>query len=187
LRIGETGQILEAAVIVTDKDLKELGRGHWVIGGYTKEQLEALPSFHQQHFRDKGPGGEFPPLADSEGNGLFSEMLNSKTTVGEAEEAIVKLIASYCPEQACPIAGNSIQCDREVLKIRMPKVYAFISHQILDMSTILGLMNRWLPDKYIDHKADQGAHASYDHRAMNDTESSIQTARWARANLFVQA
>lgn len=184
---GEAPQILEVAVVVTDKDLTELGRGQWVIGGYTKEQLEALPPFHQQHFRDKNPGGQFPPLEDSPGNGLFSDILASQQTVEAAEGEIVKLIAAHCPEQACPIAGNSIQCDREVLKVRMPKVYAFLSHQILDVSTVLGLMNRWLPGKNPEYKADQEAHASYDHRAMHDTESSIQSFRWARANLFVQA
>jgi len=183
---GEAPKILEAAVIVTDKDLKELGRGQWVVGDFSKELLEGLPAFHQKTFRDKSAGGEFPPSEDSHGNGLFSDILASQTTVEIAETEIIKLIAAHCPEQACPIAGNSIQCDREVLKARMPKVYAFISHQILDVSTVLGLMNRWLPEKDMDYRADQEAHASYDHRAMHDTESSIQSFRWARANLFVQ-
>merc|ERR1719195_1947477 len=52
-RAGETAHILEAAAIVTDKDLNELGRGHWVIGGFSKDQLDALPEFHQRHFRDR--------------------------------------------------------------------------------------------------------------------------------------
>merc|ERR1719282_1301905 len=69
---GETPHILEAAVVVTDKYLKELGRGHWVIGGFSKEYLEGLGRFHQMHFRDKIPGGAFPPLDDTRpGNGLF--------------------------------------------------------------------------------------------------------------------
>ena len=78
---GQVSEILEAAVIVTDKDLKELGRGHWVIGGFTKEQMEAFPTFHQKHFRDKSPGGEFPPLADFPGNGLFSDLSGARNSI----------------------------------------------------------------------------------------------------------
>ena len=39
--------ILEAAVIITDKELNELGRGHWVINGFSAEDLLALTDFHQ--------------------------------------------------------------------------------------------------------------------------------------------
>merc|ERR1712113_1180969 len=119
-----------------------------------------MGDFHQRHFRDPQPGGEFPPLNDYPGNGLFSEVLASTTSLEDAEGALVKLISQHCPEQACPIAGNSIQCDREVLKVRMPKVYACLSHQIIDVSTILGLMNRWLPEKCEEYRTDQEAHAS---------------------------
>ena len=40
-------KILEVAVIVTDKDMTELDRGHWVLGGFTREDLEALGDFHK--------------------------------------------------------------------------------------------------------------------------------------------
>merc|ERR1711972_517776 len=50
----------------------------------------------------------------------------------------------------------------------------------------MGLMHRWLPEKERVWRNDQRAHVSYDHRAMNDTESAIQSMRWARANLFIQ-
>ena len=32
---------------MTDKDMKELERGHWVLGGFTREDLEALGDFHK--------------------------------------------------------------------------------------------------------------------------------------------
>lgn len=103
--------ILEVAVIVTDKDLTELGRGSWVIGGFEKAYLEQLGDFHQRSFRDQENGGEFPPWPDSPGNGLFSEILSSNTTLEAAENSILKLLMQHCPARRCPIAGNSIQCD----------------------------------------------------------------------------
>ena len=40
-----------------------------------------------------------------------------------------------------------MQCDREVLRERMPRVYRFLNHQILDVSSFLGVLSRWLPEK----------------------------------------
>ena len=47
-------KILELAVVITDKDLKELGRGHWVVAGFSADELNGLALFHQA----RGP----PPL-----------------------------------------------------------------------------------------------------------------------------
>lgn len=40
-------KILELAVVITDKDLKELGRGHWVVAGFSADELNGLALFHQ--------------------------------------------------------------------------------------------------------------------------------------------
>lgn len=183
-REGQVAEILEVAVVITNKDLEELGRGHWVIGGFSKDQLEAMSDFHQQHFRDAGPGGEFPPPEGGAGNGLFSDVLASKTTSEVAEAGVCKLLRQHCPEHGCPLAGNSVHCDREVLKARMPKVYAYISHRILDVSTIVGLMDRWAPEKKEEWRADQQACANYNHRVLNDVDATIHSLRWARGRLF---
>merc|ERR1719161_472837 len=92
----EAPQILEIAVLVTNKDLEELQRGHWIIGGYTKAQLDALGESQQQHFRDRGLGGEFPPLEGSPGNGLFSDILMSNSTVEAVQVEIIDLLRNHC-------------------------------------------------------------------------------------------
>lgn len=184
-------RILEAAIIITDKDLNELGRGQWVINGFCAEELLALADFHQKTFRDREPGGAFPPLADTPGNGLFSEIVASTVTKEAAQEQMLRLMKKHCVEHACPIAGNSIQCDREVLMLEMPQVYSFLNHRILDVSSFTGLMERWLPDSLAAWKLAAAAEASaggavYNHRAINDIESSISTMRWVRSNMLVQ-
>jgi len=175
-------KILEAAIVITDKDLAEKGRGQWVVGGYSKEQLNSFAEFHQQNFRDAKPGGEFPPLEGSEGgNGLFSDVLNSKLSVGEVEDAMLALVKKHCPEGYCPIVGYSVQCDREVLMLEMPRFYSYLSHQIVDLSSMLRMGRLWLPKKL---EARQKRETKYNHRALNDVEDSIETLAWIRDNLF---
>lgn len=179
-------KVLECAIVITDKDLHELATGHWVIGGYSKEDPEALPDFHQKFFRDAEDGGEFPPLPDTPGNGLFSRVLASTKAKDEVEKEMIKLILEHCPAKGCPLAGNSIQCDREVLCHEMPTFVSNLNHQIIDVSTFIGVARRWLPWKEDEWKDDQKAHATYDHSAVNDVRASIQSLRWIREHLLVQ-
>lgn len=183
---ADPARVLELAAIITDKELTELGRGQWTIGGFSKEDLESLKEFHQKTFRDAEVGGLFPPLSGSPGNGLFSSVLSSTTTKEQAQNELMGLLRKHCVEKACPIAGNSIQCDREVLKEEMPGVYAFFNHRIIDVSTFTGVMERWLPGSLEAWKKSQETESNYNHRAMNDVESSIQTMRWVRQHLLVQ-
>jgi oligoribonuclease (3'-5' exoribonuclease) len=182
--VGEHARILEVAVIITDKDLKELGRGSWVIGGFSAADLNALKDFHQRTFRDAEPGGLFPPLPDLPGNGLFSDILASTKTKDQVSQEILKLLQTHCVERSCPIVGNSIQCDREVLMLEMPEVYHFFNHRIIDVSTFTGVMERWLPRSLEAFTADQKENAHYNHRAINDAESSIQAMRWIRGHML---
>lgn len=183
---AEDGRILEVAVIVTDKDLNELDRGQWVIGGFSEEELNALKDFHQQHFRDAEDGGRFPPRPGCPGNGLFSAIVTSTVTLPQAQQELLLLLKKHCPEQSCPLGGNSIQCDREVLKTEMPDVYKYVSHQIIDVSSFAGIASRWLPNMLEQWREDSRQNANYNHRAMNDVEASIQSMRWIRSNMLAQ-
>ena len=50
--------ILECAVIITDKNLNELERGHWIIH-YEQAELEKLSDFHQKTFKSRTNGTEY--------------------------------------------------------------------------------------------------------------------------------
>lgn len=180
-------QVLEAGLIITDKDLNELGRGHWVVGGYTQDFLLSLAPWHQEHFCDAQYGGAFPPKAGAAGgNGLFSDILAATKTLDQVSNEMVKLILQHCPDKACPLAGMSVQCDREVLKLQMPKVYSVLNHRIVDVSSFLGMAERWLPDTLSQHKEHMRSVSNYNHRAINDCESAIHSMRWIRTHMLVQ-
>ena len=49
--------ILECAVIITDKNLKELERGQWIVH-YERSDLEKLSEFHQVTFKSRSEGNE---------------------------------------------------------------------------------------------------------------------------------
>ena len=142
----EPARILEVAVVVTDKDLNELGRGHWVVAGFSADDLNGLPQFHQARappshsaghparvqrpaaerlsrtrarppssqktFRDAEPGGGFPPLPDAPGNGLFSDVLGSKTFKEQvAQQAQPATQARAAPRRNLPrSAAASLVC-----------------------------------------------------------------------------
>jgi len=175
-------RILEAAVIITDKNLCELDRGHWVLGGFTQKELESLDDFHQANFRDPEPGGNFPPILDyGGGNGLFADVLSSTLTVEEVEKDILKLLERHCPEGECPLAGYSVQCDREVIKEEMPRLYRHVSHQMVDVSGFFTVARLWSPERLQPYDRRS---SSYNHRAVNDVEDAIEALSWVRQSFF---
>lgn len=178
----KTPKILEAAIVITDGDLNELACGSWVVGGFAKEELEKLGDFHQTHFRDSCDGGLFPPLPGEEGgNGLFSDIISSSYTKRDVEQYMLNLVKQHCPANKCPLVGYSVQCDREVIQRQMPKFYRYLSHQIIDISSILRVAGSWAPETMNNREAKT---SNYDHRAMNDVRDSIESMRWIRDGLF---
>ena len=111
----------------------EAATDHAKVDGSSGEHTAATPA-------DRGR--LFPPtLTDartgklfSGGNGLFSDMLSERAlSLKEVERQMIALVKQHCPEDVnettkdlrvpCPIAGMSVQCDRELLKDEMPAFY----------------------------------------------------------------
>jgi len=163
--------ILECALVITNKDLTELSRQSWVIS-HSEEVLGSLSPWHQKNFCEEEKGG----------NGLFADVLASKTTKAAVEEAILSLLGEHCPEGMCRLAGSSVHCDRAVLFHAMPKVHKFLHHQIIDASTVSNLVKMWNPELAAQIPPMTG----YNHRAMSDIDASIAHLKWFRTNLFNQ-
>ena len=86
----------------------------------------------------------------------------------------------HCPAGCCPLAGQSVHCDREVLLTAMPAVYKHVSHQVIDVSTINSLLSRWSPALL----ATEPPAVGYNHRAMGDIRASIARLQWHREHVF---
>lgn len=102
--------------------------------------------------------------------GLFTDVLKSPLSREDVEDAMIELVRQFCPENGCPLVGYSIQCDREVLMVEMPRFYSFNSHQIVDIASFLRMGSAWLPQKMRSRKR---VTSTYNHRALNDVEDSV--------------
>jgi oligoribonuclease len=175
----EDPDILECAVIITDKNLNEIERSHWIVH-YDQERLDTLSAWHQKEFCDVKSGG----------NGLFADVLASTTTFEAFQDELMALLLKHCPPKACSLAGSSVHCDREVLLKKMPVVYKHLSHQIIDVSTLYGLMRRWKPEELsaltaASKSAEDQVPVDW-HRAMADIERSLASLKMFGA-LFGQS
>eukprot|EP00435_Cladocopium_sp_Y103_P031543 s616_g8.t1 len=152
-----------------------------VLGGFSRQDLESLGDFHKENFRDAEPGGQFPPFGPDGGNGLFSDVLASRLSLEQVESEVMELIERHCPLGECPLVGYSVQCDREVIKDKMPRLYRHLSHQIIDVSGFFTVARYWLPDRWQDWDRRSN---TYNHRALNDAEDAIEAMRWVRQKFF---
>lgn len=161
--------ILECAVVITDKDLNEVRKASWVVHHEEKE-MKALSAWHQETFKSKEQGG----------NGLLVAVSESTTSKEAMEEELMALLTQHCPKEMCRLAGSSVHCDREVLLHAMPRVYNWLSHQVIDVSTLVNLVNIWLPETASQIPPSE----AYNHRAEDDIQSSIELMKWLRNNVL---
>jgi len=166
----EDPEILECAIIITDKDLKEIDKAHWIIH-YDEKFLNGLSKWHQENFASK----------EKKGNGLFDDCIGSKLTKEEFETDCLKFLEKHIPKAYCSLAGSSIHCDKEVLRLKHLKLYQYFNHRIVDVSTLYGLMERWMPKKLLHSPV-----ITHDtnHRAMDDINRSIKLLAWFRENML---
>ena len=93
--------VVEVAALVTDADLNILGQGVDIVVHATEEQLAGMNEL----------------VADMHGSsGLTEAIRASTTTIEQAEQAVLDLIAEHCdPDHPAPLAGNSIATDRSFI------------------------------------------------------------------------
>ncbi|QPK78808.1 oligoribonuclease [Corynebacterium lizhenjunii] len=160
--------IVEVAAVVTDADLNILGEGIDLVVHATEEQLAAMDDFVTQMHGSSG---------------LTEEIRAASTSIEQAEEAVLALIAQHCdPEHPAPLAGNSIATDRSFIRAYMPRLDAALHYRMVDVSTIKELSRRWFPRAYFQ-QPDKGM----SHRALADIVESIRELDYYRRSVFAPA
>ncbi len=165
--------ILEIAIVITDADLRELGR--WPPGpvGQAIRQPESVLAGMD----------EWGKRTHTQ-TGLLERVRESALDLPETEKQALELVRRYCPDpmadraNGCPLAGNSIGIDRAFLQAYMPRLERHTSYRNVDVSTIKELVNRWYPDRRYD-KPETGRHT-----AMADILASIDELRYYRLKVF---
>ncbi|HAT1134911.1 oligoribonuclease [Corynebacterium striatum] len=157
--------IVEVAAIITDGNLNVIGKGIDLVVHATEAELAEMDDFVTNMHANSG---------------LDKEIRESTTTLREAEDAVLALIAEHCdPEHPAPLAGNSIATDRTFIRAYMPRLDEALHYRMIDVSTIKELSRRWFPRAYYN-QPDKGMA----HRALQDIIESIRELDYYRRSVF---
>jgi oligoribonuclease len=157
--------LIEVAALVTDFELNVLGEGIDVVIKPPAESLEQMVEFVRSMHETSG----------------LLDVLDSGTTLADAEEQVLSYIREHCPEGSRPpLGGNSVATDRAFLARDMPGLESALHYRNVDVSSIKELSRRWYPRAYFASPAKRG-----NHRALADIQESIEELRYYREAVFV--
>ena len=156
--------LIEVAAVVTDYDLKPLGKGIDVLIKPPAAALEQMGDFVRDMHTSSG-------LLDELGNGL---------TMAEAQHAVLDYVRSLVPQpRTAQLAGNSVGTDKAFLVRDMPELVDYLHYRVVDVSSIKELAKRWYPRTFFHSPEKHGGH-----RALADILESIDELRYYREVLF---
>ena len=156
--------LIEVAAVVTDYDLKPLGKGIDVLIRPPAAALEQMGDFVREMHTSSG-------LLDELGNGL---------TMAEAQHAVLDYVRSLVPQpRTAQLAGNSVGTDKAFLVRDMPELVDYLHYRVVDVSSIKELAKRWYPRTFFHSPEKHGGH-----RALADILESIDELRYYREVLF---
>jgi oligoribonuclease len=153
--------ILEAAVVVTDSELRTLGSCEEVLHATETELAVMVPVVREMHTR----------------SGLAERALQSRVTVEQAEARMLALVQGLSAPRTAILCGNSVWQDRRFLERYMPRFLQHLHYRMIDVSSLKVLVKTWRPDGALD----KGEKA---HTAMADIRASIAELGHYRQLLF---
>lgn len=162
----QTDTIIEIATVVTDKYLTELAVGPVIAISQSAAVMDGMDEWNTRHHGNSG---------------LTARVLDSKSSMAEAEQATLKFLSEWVDEGASPMCGNSICQDRRFLAREMPLLERYFHYRNLDVSTLKILASLWAPEVAKGFKKDSA------HLALSDIRDSIEELNWYREHLLDSA
>jgi len=158
----ESHVILQAALIVTDADLRPLEEFCRDIWQPEAELAKMSPFVRDMH--DK--------------TGLLARVGQSLTDTRRAEQQLLEIVTGWCPYGAV-LCGNSIWQDRRFIDRYMPGLAAYLTYRLLDVSSVKVLARTWYGQSAVYVKPTAG-----EHDALVDIRNSIAELAHYRRTLF---
>lgn len=155
--------ILEIATIITDKDLNILEEGPVLVISQDPELFETMDEWNQTHHVQSG---------------LWQRVLDSQTTLEQAQEQTLAFIEKYSLTKKNILCGNSIAQDRSFIAKYLPLIHNYLHYRMIDVSTIKELCKRWYDSPSLVYKKKNI------HRALDDIKESIEELKFYRAEIF---
>lgn len=149
--------ILEIAAILVDDDLEELSRFHRVVSGNLSKLTSETQNMHARNYLLLAVGA----------SGVLWEEADRQC------EAWLRASTVARPDQGLTLAGSSIWADRTWLQHHGSAIFEQLTtHRMLDISAV----SIFLKSVGVDVEECR----SSTHRAMNDIEATLETARRQR-------
>ena len=159
---AEKCRIIEAAVIITDKQLNIVAEMEPVAISQPKDALDAMDEWcTTTHAK----------------TGLTQRVLDSKISESQAEDMLIEFIKEYVPYKTSPLCGNSIWQDRRFLTKYMPKLDDYCHYRVIDVTTVKLLDDYWNETKSTFKKKNT-------HKALDDIRESIAELKHYKDKLF---
>lgn len=156
--------IVQIAVIVTDRNLKEVAEPVDLTIWHPAEVMDRMTPF----VRDM-----------HERSGLLRQIQTSKTSLEDAEREALTLVSLLCEYGTARLCGNSIWQDRRFLTRYMPAFENYLHYRMIDVSSIKELAGWWYG---VQHRKPNGAQ----HTALWDVRQSIAELKFYRERVFRQ-
>lgn len=156
-------EVLEIAVLITDKDLEILAEGPSLIINQPASLFGRMDAWNQEHHSKSG---------------LWTSVVNSSINLEQAQDIVLDFLKKHVPARQSPLCGNSINQDRMFLMRHMPLVNDYLHYRMIDVSCLKELTRRWYPE---GPKAPSKANH---HRALDDIRESIAELKFYRQNFF---
>lgn len=153
--------ILQAAVIITDKELKPLESyvcDVWQPPGALDRMVPFVRAMHEK-------------------TGLLDRVAKSEVDVRMAEQELLTRVTGHCSYPAT-LCGNSVGADRGFIDTWMPALGGYLDYRILDVSSVKLLAQMWHPG------ARFAKPTTREHDALFDIENSIAELAHYRKHLF---
>ena len=156
-------QVLEIALIVTDKDLNLVEEGPVLVVHQSDAVLDGMDSWN------KGTHGK---------SGLIDKVKASTLTEDQVEQQVLAFMQQHVAKRISPMCGNSICQDRRFLARHMPQLEAYFHYRNLDVSTLKELAARWRPE------LKDGFKKANNHTALADIMESIEELKYYREHFI---
>ncbi|KAI3667853.1 hypothetical protein L6452_42923 [Arctium lappa] len=160
----EVDRILEIACVITDGNLTKSVEGPHLVIHQTKECLDEMGEWCQDHHA---------------ASGLTEKVIQSTISEKEAEQQVIEFVKRHVGTYTPLLAGNSVYVDFMFLKKYMPDLAGLFSHVVVDVSSVKALCLRWFPR---DNK--KAPRKENKHRAMDDIKESIAELKYYKENVF---
>ena len=155
--LPETDVIIEAAAVITDKDLKELDSYESVVY-QDKKNLEAMDAWNQKCHRRSG----------------LYDLVQKGQSLNNVEQDLLSLLENHFSiNDKIVIAGNCIYQDRNFLRRYMPRLDKKLYYRMLDVTAFKLIAQQ---KGFLFNKENK-------HRALEDTRESIRELSYYLENM----